>query len=705
MLHLIQLAASGGMIYAGAKASKRVKLIKRFDPRHEELRQADPKQAPRFLEKLEDKYQEYIRTRIDPYLGGDKRATQLQTFANGEPLTPVTEYERFVNRNIAIGSVALAGSIVGGFVSPLLTLGSVGVAVWLTVPLYQNGYQAIVNEGRINNDVIGGLCMTGCWVTGYIVAGTVGAVCYYLGEKLVLRTEEKSRSKLTSVFGQQIRTVWVEIDGIEVEIPIEDVTAESIVIVKAGEMIPVDGTILNGIATIDQHRLTGESQPVEKSANDQVLAATVLLSGAIRVRVRHTGAETTAARICDILNRTTDYRMDLENKGIKIADDASPPTLAASIIAFPFTGPSGAIAVLGSCIGLNMKILAPITMLNYLNVAAHRGILIKDARSLDILKEVDTIVFDKTGTLTMEQPHVARIHVHGEFTEDEILALAAAAEHRQCHPIARAIRQAAEDKGLEVPPIEDAKYELGFGLKVEISGRTIRVGSRRFMESEQIEIPEHVDRFEAECHSRGDSMVMVGVNECLGGAIELNTTIRDEAREMVQALKERGYSLAIISGDQEAPTRTLANNLGIESYFANTLPQNKAAIIKVLQDGGKKVCFVGDGINDAVALKQANASVSLKGATTVATDTAQVILMDQSLDHFVQLLDIVDDVEENLKRSMYLSVGPGLGLIGGVFMLHFGIYASIVIYNISLVAGIGNAMLPLLKRETDEDPE
>ncbi|MEM7535892.1 MAG: HAD-IC family P-type ATPase [Chloroflexota bacterium] len=271
------------------------------------------------------------------------------------------------------------------------------------------------------------------------------------------------------------------------------------------------------------------------------------------------------------------------------------------------------------------------------------------------------------------------------------------AEHKQTHPIALAIQQEAVQRELTPPPIHNAKYDVGYGLQVQLEDQLIRVGSERFMDMEGIAVPSDIQKKQEDGHKKGYTFVYVAIDDQLGGAIELRPTIRPEVKHIIHELTKRQKSLYIISGDHEIPTQKLAEALGIDHYFAQVLPQNKAALIEELQAEGKSVCFIGDGINDSVALKQANVSVSMSGASTVATDTASIILMDGSLKQLVSLFDIAQNLDANLNTMTLMTVLPGVVCIGGVFFLHLGIVSAVMLFNIGLVASVSNAMLPLIK--------
>jgi len=218
------------------------------------------------------------------------------------------------------------------------------------------------------------------------------------------------------------------------------------------------------------------------------------------------------------------------------------------------------------------------------------------------------------------------------------------------------------------------------------------------MEMSGIAIPAKMDIVRQNCHDNGYSLVMVAADEQLEGAIELHAVIRPEAKQMIRTLRQCKMSLYIISGDHEKPTKQLAQALGIPHYFAETLPEKKAEIVAQLQKEGKFVCFIGDGINDSIALKKANVSISMRGATTIATDTAQIVLMDGSLKQLVQSFDVAKNYKNNVKQSFLITLIPSATAVGGILFLHFGIVASVILYYTGLAAGMSNAILPMLKK-------
>src|SRR5262245_35088291 len=381
-----------------------------------------------------------------------------------------------------------------------------------------------------------------------------------------------------------------------------------------------------------------------------------------------------------------------------MADKAVIPTLAIASTALATIGPAGAVAVLNSDFGTGIRMAAPLAMLTSLTLCAYKGILVKDGRALELMNDIDTVLFDKTGTLTRECPEVGGIVACDGYDEATILRYAAAAENKFAHPIARAILEKFAESGQSLPQTDESKYQVGYGITVGIEGRTVRVGSARFMALEGIDIPlVAADALDA-AHHEGHTLVFVAVDDHLGGAIERRASQRPEAREIIEGLRQRGIKhSAIISGDHEAPTRKLAESLGMDEYFAGVLPADKASYVERLQKQGRKVCFVGDGINDSIALKKANVSVSLRGASSIATDTAHIVFMEEGLAKLCDVRDIARELDHNVKRSWSLILAPNIACIVGVFTMGFGIMASVVTNNVAALAALGNGLLPLRK--------
>ncbi|ETX02913.1 MAG: hypothetical protein ETSY1_01910 [Candidatus Entotheonella factor] len=634
----------------------------------------------------------------------DKRRQGIQDISLDEEV--LSEEQLAANRRFKFSILLFASIATSAVIYAPLVLLHIPFLLYLSFPFYKEGIQSLLVERRITTRLVDAILGMGALAytpfnPPILIVGSAGSVGVSYINKLIAKTKNGARQNLTNLLGPQPQTVWVVQGDMEMEIPFEKVRIGDVMVIDAGMMIPVDGRIQKGVGSIDQHKLTGEAQPAEKGVGDAVFAATVVLSGKLYIEVEKTGEETAAAQIGHILNETKDFTSSVQVRGRDIADRAAAPTLALSALSLPMVGANRALAILFSGVGYHMQILGPLSVLNFLQLLAHQGILIKDGRALEQVRDIDTVVFDKTGTLTLEQPHVGAIHRYNGYSETDILTYAAAAEHRQTHPIAKAIQLSADERQLSLPAISDAAYEVGYGIKVHLDQKLIRVGSDRFMTMEEVTVPAELQSIANSAHDQGHSLVYVAIDDHLGGVLELHPTIRPEAKAMVEALKRRGVEMYIISGDHERPTRALAEDLGIDRYFAETLPEHKADLIDQLQTEGRSVCFVGDGINDSIALKKANVSVSLRGASTIATDTAQVILMDQTLNQLEELFVISEHFESNMEVNLYTTIVPGLVIIGGAFLGMVGYGGSIVLFIGGLVAGLVNTALPLFRTQVD----
>ncbi|MEK8021040.1 MAG: heavy metal translocating P-type ATPase [Candidatus Parabeggiatoa sp.] len=608
-----------------------------------------------------------------------------------------------LNRDLAVATGTLVAIFVGA-VTPIGTALAFTGILYLSLPFFRQAWLDARAGYLINFFTVELILLFGMALTGQLIYAAIMAILANLKIRLILHTDDKSQKQLTHVFAGHPPKVWLLKDDIEILIDFEAIQVGDTVIVNAGEIIPVDGLIESGYASVDQHLLTGESQPIEKEQGDQVFAATLLLSGRIAINVQTAGNETVAAKIGDILNKTQHYKDSLMARGQNIANQLAPVTLSLGILTWATLGTIPALSVLWAAFGINMMALGPLSVLSYLQILARHGILVKDGRILESLRQVDTIVFDKTGTLTLEQPMVGYIHVLGDYDENSVLRFAATAEYRQPHPIAKAILAKAAEAELDIPEPDAANYEVGYGIKVKLDEHTIRVGSARFMQRESIDLPDRIVLIQQQAEEQGYSLIYVSIDHHLAGILEMQPSIRPEAADIINKLKQRGFKLCIISGDHEQPTRNLANQLGIDRYFAETLPENKAYLVKQLRDEGQFVCFIGDGINDAIALKSAQISISLKGASTAATDTAQIILMDGTLKHLENLFQLSDEFEDTMHTNFLTTIVPGLICIGGVYFLHFGLAASVTTYYLGSGVGLSNSLLPLVKHQ-DEQPK
>ena len=604
-----------------------------------------------------------------------------------------TERKAFAQLKVVTAGVALTA--VGIFYFPLQIVGVACLSPTMA-GIFADAFRHLTRERRVSGEVFSAVFLLGTLVGGFFFSLSVGGWFVVLVRWLAIRTEDHTKQGIINLFGQHLRSVWTIIDGTEVEVPIERMQAGDLIVVHAGQMVPMDGLIVEGYAVIDEHMLTGEAQPAEKGPGERVMAATIVQAGRLSVQVEKTGAETTAAQIGQLLLDTSDFKTSLISRADAFNDKVSLPFLLLSALALPYIGLNRVLGLMLGAPGYRMILYGPLSMLSFLHLAAQEGILIKDGRSLETLPGVDTVIFDKTGTLTMEQPHITAVHTFANYSQRDVLAFAAAAEAKQNHPIARAILAEATSHGIGLQSIEDAAYEIGYGIQVKLNGKPIRVGSSRFMETHNIPISPAIHSLQEETHSAGNSLVLVAVEDQVAGGIVLQPTLRPEVRAVVRQLQARGLKLYIISGDHEEPTRRMADELGIDGYYAEVLPADKAGLVAKLQEAGRTVCFVGDGINDSIALKSANVSISLRGATTIAIDTAHLVLMDGDLSKLPRIFSLADEFAENMRINFLAATLPCVVIVGGALFLGWGLLPCTILYQVSVPFALYNTVRPLL---------
>ena len=391
--------------------------------------------------------------------------------------------------------------------------------------------------------------------------------------------------------------------------------------------------------------------------------------------------------------------MTSQHKGERLADKAVIPTLGVGALGMATMGPIGAVAVLNSDLGTGIRMAAPLAMLSSLTLCASKGILVKDGRALEMMNQVDTVLFDKTGTLTREQPEVGRVIAAHGWDPERILALRGGRRaevpppDRPGHP--------PQGRGAGAPPPADRRYAVQGRLRHHRPHR----GAHRPRRQQAIHASRRGSSFRRRSARPSTRRIARATRWSwspwtieLGGAIELRAAVRPEVREIIADLRQAGIKhIAIVSGDHEAPTRKLAESLGMDRYFAQVLPADKADYVAKLQAEGRKVCFVGDGINDSIALKKADVSISLRGASSIATDTAQVVFLEGGLSRLCDLRDIARDLDRNVNRSWSMIVAPNVTNMIGVFTMGFGIMTSVVTNNVSALAALANGLLPLRK--------
>jgi len=612
---------------------------------------------------------------------------------SGEIDHPRSLVDSDVDQSVALAASSLALAVVGGLWYPPLVLASLPGTIYNARYTFASAYRHLMIRREVNVDVLHAVIVGGFVASDSMSLANLPLLLSAVRRRVVGHVKHDAEHAITDVFRQQPGQVRVLRGTGPAEVSSASLAVGDQVLVEAGETLPVDGVVVEGAALLDQHVLTGESQPIERETGDQVLALTRVCSGRLVVKVERAGEETAAARIGAILDRTVHAKTGRQLRAETLVDGLALPSLLLGFACMPAIGFAGAAAVINAPPRDNLTIAGAVGIMTYLRLLSHSGILVKDGRVLEMLTEIDTVVFDKTGTLTEETPMIGRVVAIG-LSQNELLRLAVTAEHRQAHPIARAIRRHAEALGISVGEPEHLDLQLGHGLAARIDGRRVLVGSARFLATEGIELPAPIRRLAADCHDAGTALIYLAADGLAIGALELRAQPRPEAAALCERLRARGLTLAIISGDRKAPTHRLAAALGITRTFAETLPEDKAALIASLQHEGRRLCFVGDGINDAIALKQADVSVSLAGAASAATDNAQVVLMQGGLKGLPALFEAADACRRSLNRTYALIAVPRAAGVIGALGFGFGFVPAVMLNQLGLGLGLLNGLRP-----------
>jgi len=649
----------------------------------------------------------YVKKAIKKIQDDEKNKEIIELETNIESKNPIVvtkqnnleKAEEKHNYHFALTSATASLAVVAPYSGiVLLTPISLVLIGYTSVTIFNEAFTALFKDKKIKVDILDSIVISASVLFGHVAVAAFMVWVLAVADLLLDKTKRKSKEYITDIFGEQARYAWLMVNGAEIQIEVKNLKENDIIIIGTGEQIPVDGLIVEGEATIDQQSLTGEATPVDKDKDDEVFAMTTMVAGKIHVKVSKTGADTLASKIIQIINEASNYEVKVQSSGEKMADTMVLPTLGLGAIGYATTGSNALLAILNADYGTGIRVAAPIGLLASLGVAAKNGLLIKDSKVFELLKDIDVVLFDKTGTLTSEIPKVSRIvSADKKYSEELILHYTASAEQKFSHPIATAIINKAKEDGLELAKLKNSEYYVGLGIEVTINGDLVKVGSGRYMDKENIKIPSNIAEELEETLERGQIGILISINYEIAGMIELSANVREESAQVIEDLRKHGIKeIIMISGDHDAPTKKLAKELNIDRYFAGVLPHEKADYVKLLQDEGKKVMMVGDGINDSAALSYADIGVSLKGASTIAVDVADVIFMDGSLKKFNHLFKVSNIMQENVKRSFYLIAIPNtlciVGALGGIF----GLKASLILNNGFNIIASANGMTPYM---------
>jgi Cu2+-exporting ATPase len=531
-------------------------------------------------------------------------------------------------------------------------------------PIIARALDTAVEERRVGVDALDGIAAVLMLASGKTVAAGFMTMLIGLGEFIRELTAQRCKKIIADLLGLAGRSAWIVRGKNRICVPAEQVCIADVVVVYPGDMIPVDGVVISGEAEVNQSSLTGESSAVEVGPGSNVFAATVVLEGKIYLRCEATGRNTRAGRVIEMVQSAPIHETKVQNYAALMADKLVMPVLLGAVGCLAFTqNVQRAMSIVIFDFATGVRIAAPTAILASMQRAGHHGILIKSGGALEKLATVDAILFDKTGTLTAGRPHVTDVIALNQVPKERMLELAAAVEQRLQHPAARAIVHYAGHHNLNVLDRTDSEHMRGLGVRAQVDGEDVMVGSRRMMESESIDM-RPAQSAEAETLRRGQSLAYVAINGELAGLIAYADQLRPEAARVIETLRKQGVKeIVMATGDNEAPARAMAHASGITNVLSGAFPEQKAELVMKLKERGFTVGVIGDGINDSPALAHADVAISLHGGTDVAREHADVILTDDDLRRLPEAIDIARGAMGLVKQNLtFIAVPNGVGL-------------------------------------------
>ena len=529
--------------------------------------------------------------------------------------------------------------------------------------------------------------------------------------------EARSKSKTSDALGKLVdlapKTAVVLRDGIEQTIPAEQVSAGDIVVIKPGESIPVDGVVTEGYGYVDQAAITGESIPVEKHPGDTVISASINKNGAFRFRASKVGGDTTLAQIIRLVDEAGNSKAPIARLADKVSGVFVPAVIAIAfftVVIWLLAGQSfefalsNAISVLVISCPCALGLATPVAIMVGTGKAAEQGILIKSAESLETLHSVDTIVLDKTGTITAGHPSVTDILVlDPTLTQEAFLTQAAAVEADSEHPLAMAIVQHAKEKGILFPAAEAFSMEAGRGVHATVQGSQYLAGNAAFLEEngllDKSDLSQTAKNTAAQLGHQGKTPLLFAKNGQLMGIIAVADTIRDTSRDAIARFQKMGLHVIMLTGDNRLTAEAIRQELGIEEVISDVLPTQKEACIRALQEKGRKVAMVGDGINDAPALIRADVGIAIGAGTDIAIDAADVVLMKDTLGDVATAIALSKAVVRNIHMNLFwaffyniLGIPVAAGALYPAFHLRLSPMIGSAAMSLSSVCVVTNAL-------------
>ena len=512
-----------------------------------------------------------------------------------------------------------------------------------------------------------------------------------LGRMLEARARDKAGDAIKKLIGLQPRTARVRRNGTETDIPINDVQPGDHIVIRPGERLPVDGRIVEGGTSLDESMLTGESLPVSKAEGDPVYSGTVNTSGGIVYVAEKTGRDSALQRIVKLVQQAQSGKAPIARLADQISGVFTPVVIVIAFIALVawlvlYTGDDrwgmaivAFVSVLIIACPCALGLATPTAIMVGTGRGAEEGILISNVQSLELAHKLDTIILDKTGTITEGKPEVTDVLPAAGLTEDDVLSLAAAVEALSEHPLAAAIVRQAEERELDRPQATNFRAHSGKGVEAQVDGRAVLAGNPSFLQERGIELPEDADAAAALGPQSGTTKIGLAADGAFYGWLLIADKEKPESAEAVQMLHDAGLKVVMMTGDNEATARTIAGRTGIDEIRAEVLPEEKSKEVKALQDAGRTVAMVGDGINDAPALVQADVGMAMGTGTDVAMESADITLMRGDLRLITRAIQLSRATYSTIRQNLFWAFIYNIICIpiaAGVLYPRFGLMLS-----------------------------
>ncbi len=601
-----------------------------------------------------------------------------------EPVTPLleedqTEY-RAMQRRFWIGAALTVPVVIlaMGLIVPepwsrwLQWLFSTPVVLGAGWPFFERAWSSVVNRS-LNMFTLIALGVSAAygystaalfWPGEHVVyfeAAAVITVLVLLGQVLELKAHSQTSQALKTLLQRGAKTAHRLVNGQEQEISIEEVKVGDFLRVKPGEKIPVDGEILEGASAVDESMITGESLPVEKKAKDAVIGSTINQTGSFRMVAKKVGRETLFARIVQMVAEAQRSKAPIQRLADQVSGYFVPLVLLialATFIGWAFFGPEprfaygivNAVAVLIIACPCALGLATPMSIMVGVGKGAEMGVLIKDASALEQLEKVDTVLVDKTGTLTVGKPKMAALSTARGFAEQDLLRYAAAVEQQSEHPFAHVIVAGAEERGIEVPNVEQFQSVTGEGVQGIVEGKQVLVGRMPFLEANGVKGLEGLQKAEAE-----QTVLLVAIDKQAVGGIAVADPIKATTAQAIEALHKMGIQVIMVTGDREITAQAIAKKLHLDGVNAGVNPQEKHRIVKRLKEQGRIVAMAGDGINDAPALAAADVGIAMGTGTDVAMESAGVTLVKGDLQGIAKAIALSRATMRNIRQNLFFA--------------------------------------------------